>query len=149
MAGEKDKLMYKSYTNELFSHINIPVDALLCTNIHCKEHDTCIINCIQFAEKECIPFESFGKSFHGVPGWNEYVKDRHAVARDAFWLWNLYGRPNQGHLYHSMRSSRAQFKYALNLFSTNIPYMEHHFHELTLAQWCRPIFFRIINALLP
>ena len=32
---------------------------------------------------------------------------------DAFWLWNLYGRPYHGHLYHSMRSSRAQFKYAL------------------------------------
>ena len=101
LAGEKEKLMYKSYTNELFSHINIPVDALLCTNVHCKEHIsdidyfyTCIINCIQSAEKECIPFESLGKSFHIVPGWNEYVKDRHAVARDAFWLWNLYGRPN-------------------------------------------------------
>ena len=112
--------MYKSYTNELFSHINIPVDALLCTNVHCKEHVsdidyfyTCIINCIQSAEKECIPFESIGKSFHIVPGWNEYVKDCHAVARDAFWLWNLYGRPNHGHLYHNMRSSRAQFKYAL------------------------------------
>ena len=26
-------------------------------------------------------------------GW--HVKDRHAVARDDFWLWNLYGRPNQ------------------------------------------------------
>ena len=26
------------------------------------------------------------KSFHIVPGWNEYVKDRHAVARDALWL---------------------------------------------------------------
>ena len=33
-----------------------------------------------------------------------------------------------------------------NLFSTNIPYMEHHFHELTLAQWC--IIFGNINALL-
>ena len=34
----------------------------------------------------------------------------------------------------------------LNLFSTNIPYMEYHFHELTLAQWC--IIFGIINAVL-
>ena len=34
----------------------------------------------------------------------------------------------------------------LNLFSTNIPYMEHHFHELTIAQWF--IIFGIINALL-
>ena len=73
----------------------------------------CIINCIQSAEKECIPFESIGKSFHIVPIGTNYVKDWHAVTRDAFWLWNLYGRLNQGHLYHSMGSTRAQFKYAL------------------------------------
>ena len=36
--------------------------------------------------------------------------------------------------------------YELNLFSTNIPYMEHHFHELILAQW--GLIFGIINALL-
>ena len=59
----------------MFSHINIPVDALLCTNIRCKEHVsdidyfyTCIINCFQYAEKECIPFESISKSFHIVSG---------------------------------------------------------------------------------
>ena len=34
----------------------------------------------------------------------------------------------------------------LNLFSTNIPYMEHHFHKLILAQW--GLIFAIINALL-
>ena len=85
------------------------MDALLCTNVHSKEQVNdidyfymCVINCIQSAKKECISFESIGKSFHIVPGWNEYVKDRHAVARDAFWLWNLYWRPNQGHLYHGM-----------------------------------------------
>ena len=63
--------------------------------------------------KKCIPFESIGKNFHTVPGWNEYVRDHHAVARDAFWLWNLHGRPNQGQLYHSIRSSIAHFKYVL------------------------------------
>ena len=67
-------------------------------NEHVSDIDyfhTCIINYIQSAEKECIPFESIGKSFHIDPSWYEYVKDRHAVARDAFWSWNLYGRPNQ------------------------------------------------------
>ena len=38
------------------------------------------------AEKKCIPFESIGKNYHTVSDWNEYVKDNHAVARDAFWL---------------------------------------------------------------
>ena len=46
-------------------------------------------------------------------GWNAFVKDIHAVARDAFWLWSFYRRPNQGQLYHSMRSSRAHFKFPL------------------------------------
>ena len=36
--------------------------------------------------------------------------------------------------------------YLLNRFSTNIPYIEHHFHELILAQW--GLIFGIINALL-
>ena len=34
----------------------------------------------------------------------------------------------------------------LNLFSTNIPYMEHHFHKLILAQW--GLIVAIINSLL-
>ena len=34
----------------------------------------------------------------------------------------------------------------VKLFSTIASNMEHHFRELTLAQWC--ITFRIINALL-
>ena len=56
---------------------------------------TCTINGIQSAEKKCIPFESIGKNYHTVPGWNEYVNDNHVVARDAFWLWNLYGDPTK------------------------------------------------------
>ena len=32
LAGDKEKLSYKTCTNELFSDIIIPVDALLCNN---------------------------------------------------------------------------------------------------------------------
>ena len=55
---DKEKLNYKTCTNELFSDIIIPVDALLCNNAYCIEHVTdidnfytCIINGIQSAEK--------------------------------------------------------------------------------------------------
>ena len=99
LAGEKEKLMYKPLLTNCFPisiylwmHCCVPMYILI--KEHVSDIDyfyTCIINCIQSAEKECIPFESIGKSFHIVPSWNEYVKDRHAVARDAFWLWNLYG----------------------------------------------------------
>ena len=63
LAGNKEKLSYKTCTNELFSDIIIPVDALLCNNAHCIEHVTdidnlytCIINGIQSAEKKCIMY---------------------------------------------------------------------------------------------
>ena len=61
LAGDKEKLSYKTCTNELFSDIIIPVDALLCSNAHCIEHVTnidnfytCIINGIQSAEKKNV-----------------------------------------------------------------------------------------------
>ena len=73
LAGDKEKLSYKTCTNELFSDIIIPVDALLCNNAHCIEHVTDIdnfytriINGIQSSEKKCIPFESIGKNYHTV-----------------------------------------------------------------------------------
>ncbi len=30
---------------------------------------------------------------HNTPGWNEYVKDAHSEARDAFKLWILSSKP--------------------------------------------------------
>ena len=74
---------------------------------------TCIINSMQCVAKKCNPFEFIGKNFNTVPGWNEYVRDHYAVARDAFGLWNLYERLHQGQLYHSMKSYRAHFKCVL------------------------------------
>ena len=50
---------------------------------------------------------------HIVPGWNDYVKEYHAAARNAFWWWNLNKRPRHGIIYHNMRTTRTQFKYAL------------------------------------
>ena len=46
-------------------------------------------------------------------GWNDYVKEHHAVARDALWWWKFYNNPRQGPIYHDMKSARARFKYAL------------------------------------
>lgn len=48
-----------------------------------------------------------------IAGWNEYVADKHAVARSAFLEWRSVGSPRVGILYVSMYKSRAEFKYAL------------------------------------
>ena len=51
--------------------------------------------------------------FKVIPKWNEYVKEHHDIARDAFHWWTFNNRPRYRPIYHSMRTSKAQFKYAL------------------------------------
>jgi len=49
--------------------------------------------CINAARKRCIP----GKPSAGcsgdyvVPGWNDYVKEKHDLARNAFLEWKYWG----------------------------------------------------------
>ena len=51
--------------------------------------------------------------FKQVPGWNEYLKELHAEAREYFLCWVSCDRPKQGPIFKDMTQSRAQFKAAL------------------------------------
>ena len=51
--------------------------------------------------------------FRVVPGWNTHVKQLYTASRDAFKLWRDGGSPKEGVLAQFMRSTRAEFKYAL------------------------------------
>ena len=48
-----------------------------------------------------------------VPGFNDYVKDLHSVARSDYVVWRDAGKPRSGTPCSNMRRSRLQFKYAL------------------------------------
>ena len=48
-----------------------------------------------------------------VPGWNEYVKEHHDAAMDAYWLWREMGKPRNGDVFTLMKLCRSRFKYAL------------------------------------
>ena len=50
---------------------------------------------------------------HNTPGWNEYVKDAHSEASDAFKLWVRSSNPKQGDVFQYMKQSRARFKFKL------------------------------------
>ena len=58
---------------------------------------------------------SFVKSnkFRVIPGWNEYVKHLHKEARRCFQEWRNNGKPPNGPYLDNMKSSRSQFKAAL------------------------------------
>ena len=112
---------YKSCTYTLSRDIVIPNEVLLCRDTRCSIHNqdidsfyNSITSVFKQATIECIPNSSnYIKKFVPIPGWNEYVKEHHKIARDAFKWWNLNNRPRDGYIYHEMRSSKARFKYAL------------------------------------
>ena len=72
-----------------------------------------ILYSLKSVDSECIPPTSSAYISHIILGWNDYVKEYHIAARDAFWWWNMNNRPHHGIIYHNMRTSRSQFKYAL------------------------------------
>jgi len=48
-----------------------------------------------------------------IPGWNDYVKEAHARARDAFIHWQVNDKPRQGPIHVAMLESKANFKRCL------------------------------------
>ena len=74
-----------------------------------------IVNCLHCAASGVIPTTRCNgvSDEHNTPGWNEYVRDAHSEARDAFKLWVRSSKPRQGDVFQSMKQSRARFKFKL------------------------------------
>jgi len=74
-----------------------------------------IVNSINNACRKSIPNKRVGNycSEYVVPGWNDYVNEKHNAAKSAFLHCKYLGKPCQGIEYECMRTSRAQFKLAL------------------------------------
>ena len=117
---EKDLWHYKSLTDKGLSYVDIPYDAFQCDNINCKNQnhskDLCIIcekivNCLirsgkLFCNNSC-------KQHNVRPGWNEYVSELHAEAKEAFKTWVLSGKARHGPECERKKQANARFKYAV------------------------------------
>ena len=49
----------------------------------------------------------------------EYVKEHYTIAQDALWWWKFHNKPKSGEMYHSTRSNKTKFKYALRSVRRN------------------------------
>jgi hypothetical protein len=58
-------------------------------------------------------FGSNKRRWRPVPGWNEYVRELHVVAREAFISWRSNGSPRTGELAMTYRATRARYKAAI------------------------------------
>ena len=73
-----------------------------------------IIECLTYAAEKCIPMTFDGSdSRYNVPGWSDFVSEKHDQAREAFLNWIALGKPHDGAAGYRMRRTRAAFKLAL------------------------------------
>ena len=116
----------QTYSN--FAKISI-VHALWCTDVNCKsiEHRqqvdsfySQICGALQSSIFDCIPSSKPNNNHdYIVPGFNDYVKDLHSVARTDYVAWRYAGKPRSGSRCRNMRRSRLTFKYALRQCKKN------------------------------
>ena len=118
-ASDVDLYKYYSCTRTELAKIKLPMEALQCEDISCTKHRRdidlfyyLITNCLQGCVKQCIHKIKIHNVI-SVADWNEYVSHYYSMSRIDFKRWVSHNRPRHGPIYHAMRSSSVQFKYAL------------------------------------
>ena len=116
-----------------------------CGDVLCNKHRrdidvfySSITNCLHGCIKQCIPVLKLHND-NSVAGWNNYVSHHYNISRTDFKWWVSHNRPRHGPIYHAMRMSRAQYKYALrqcrleehSITSTKLAYhmQSHEFND--------------------
>jgi len=121
-AKETDILSYKQVLYKLLNKIDVPLNAVHCNNMLCKEHvkdidiyySAIIASCIEAASR-CIPTTSKPK----IAGWNDHVKQfkYQSILWHRIWLEN--GCPHQGLISDIKRKTHAKYKQAVKLVKRN------------------------------
>ena len=120
-ASANDISSYQSAMRSAVKLINVPSSVLSCDSscndtIHksvLSDYYGDIVRCINKVSEDTIPTSNNRQCQYNVPGWSDYVSDRHDSARCAFREWVINGKPRSGWLYMNMYKTRAAFKQAL------------------------------------
>ena len=112
---------YQSLLNDYLCHVNIPSVANLdnVSNAIIDEYYTFILSCIKTGSQGAIPTRVKTWSDKIVPGWNDFVIEKHKAARDAFFQWAYMSKPRSGLEYTLMVKTRSTFKLALRFCKQN------------------------------
>ena len=122
---ECDISKYLNLTDKNLSNINIPVEALICEDLHCSDNSHKVMldnffcnitNCLNVSSKHLC---KNNKNFVNKPGWSDYVSELYKYSREIRFLWLDNGKPRQGSLFQELNRSKARFKYALRFIRKN------------------------------
>jgi len=72
-----------------------------------------IVEGLDRSTKESVPTVHSRNNKYNIPGWTDFVKDKHDLARIAFLDWVYVGKPRTGYQHQAMCRTRASFKFAL------------------------------------
>ena len=114
---------YQDTLNMHLNNISIPVNAMLCNDLFCKNHtveinrfyDEIVSSC-KSASSICIP-HSRPTHAHGknskIAGWVDNIEDKRQTS--LFWnfLWKENGSPHNGCIAAIARKTRASYHYAI------------------------------------
>ena len=122
-ATEEEKSNFTHEVENKLDKINIPACVTHCKDVKCKEHSEelnsyCedILEAIELSAKDQLPMTKppgQKSCSHLTPGWNEFVKPFKEEAKFWWSVWISAGKPNDNDLFIKMKSSKAQFKYAV------------------------------------
>ncbi len=124
--SSSEKNRYSDLTFHLLSGIIPDSNLMSCVKEDCTSKDHRlgidklyhgIITALQAAHRQFATLTKHGGKT--VPGWNEYCREAHDQAREAFVLWQNNSKPRQGALFQLMQTTRARFKSALRYCRAN------------------------------
>ena len=124
--SSEDRSFYNGRSDELLSKIQLPMHAILCTNVNCKNSSHCVdlcefYNCIVYALVEASKplLTHYNKAKNIKPGWNKFVAAPHAEAKAAHKAWVMAGRPRQGPVLEHKKLTNLRYKYAVRFVGKN------------------------------
>ena len=151
--SERDLNKYGKQTDKHLSNVKIPVEALCCKKLNCKDssHDTRIknfykgiIDSLKGSSKCLLNNEC---NFKNKPGWSDYVADIYKYSCEVRRIWIDNGKPRQGPLFHEFARSKAKFKYTLRYISNNEDLLRKESLAKKLAQSNSKDFWTDINKI--
>ena len=115
-----DDLSSYMKTDVALSNICTPRDAIMCSDVGCKDisHSKslcdmydCIVEALYESSKSWCRYT--GKRNNNKPGWNKCVAAHHTAAKVYFLAWVQAGRPRNGPVLEYRKINNARYKYAI------------------------------------
>ena len=125
-VSDSDIDAFENAVERELSDIAVPYEVLHCSLDSCHMHDDkiCmfydqIIQCVTTASRSTIAKKRRDVPKRVIPGWSEFVEQRHRLLGDIYSLWALVGKPRQGYIHSQLCLARSQFKYAVRFCLKN------------------------------